>query len=334
MKENTTEKYQYMVAAICATFNQSSKIKNTLNGFCIQETDFPVLSMVIDDASTDGEPEVIRSFLNENFRTPFKEEETEDYQLICAYHKTNPNCFLEVVFLKYNHYNIKKSKVPYWSRLANAKYVAFCEGDDYWTDPHKLQKQTDYMEKNPDCVVCSTGYEVHDLSNSTVEDKTIKNDNGVIRFSIADWAKWPNMKTLTVMTKKSAYMNYFAEIGKYKNPKDIYFQYHILMQGNGIYICENMGVYNLNEGGVWSGLTDEEKLLWDYNSYKELYYKNDRDENVRRRYISYIGAIISRPQCEVNRGEMLVEFIKVIRRGEDILRLVRDISCFLLRKLF
>lgn len=333
MGEITTEKY--MVATICITFNQAQFIKDTLNGFAIQETSFPVVSLIVDDASTDGESAVIKSFMDANFNKPFIEDETDDYQLVCADHKINTNCRFVVIFLKNNHYSLKKDKLPYLMEwLKNTKYIAFCEGDDYWTKPNKLQKQVDYIEAHPGFVVCSTGYEDHYLSTSYVEDRTIKKDNGIIEFGIKDWTQWPNMKTLTMMVNKDIYMNYIRERKKYDNPKDIYLQYHILRQGKGIYICENMGVYNCNSGGVWSGLTNEEKLLWDYNSYKELYYKNDCEEYARRRLISYLGAVISYPNCKINRIEAIKEFVGLIRRGEDVLRLVRDISCFLLRKLF
>lgn len=146
---------EWMVWVSCFTFNQASYIEDAMNGFTMQETDFPFVCTIIDDSSTDGEQEVIKNYLNKNFdledRKVVLHEETNDYLLTFARHKTNLNCHFAVLYLKYNHYR-KKSKLQYiaqWSN--NAKYSAKCEGDDYWIHPQKLQKQVDYMESHPEC---------------------------------------------------------------------------------------------------------------------------------------------------------------------------------------
>lgn len=145
------KEYQYIVATQCFTFNHAPYIVDAMNGFVMQETSFPVITIIVDDASTDGEPEVIRQYLDEHFQTPYHEEETDDYFLICANHNTNPNCTFAVFLLKYNHYSIKKPKMTYLSKwLDNGKYHALCEGDDYWIDPMKLQKQVEFLESHPD----------------------------------------------------------------------------------------------------------------------------------------------------------------------------------------
>jgi len=126
-----------------------------MKGFAMQETSFPVITLIVDDASTDGEPDIIRKFLVDNFMKPFRQEETDDYHLLCASHKTNPNCTFVALFLKYNHYSIKKDKFAYLSEwLNNAKYYALCEGDDFWINPEKLQKQVDYLEQHENCALC------------------------------------------------------------------------------------------------------------------------------------------------------------------------------------
>lgn len=145
------QEYKYMVVTRCFTFNHASYIVDAMNGFTMQETTFPVITLIVDDASTDGEPEVIKEYLADHFQTPYRIEETDDYHLICTNHNTNPNCTFVVLLLKYNHYSIKKSKFPYLTEwLDNAKYHALCEGDDWWIDSGKLQKQVVAMEKNED----------------------------------------------------------------------------------------------------------------------------------------------------------------------------------------
>lgn len=143
----------------CSTYNQSAYITDAMNGFVMQQTNFPYVCTVIDDASTDGEQEVIRDYVTENFDitdvSATYEKEMDYGYVTYARHKTNTNCFFAVVFLKENHYSQKKSKLPYLKEWLDAvKYIALCEGDDYWTDPLKLQKQVDYLENHEDCCMC------------------------------------------------------------------------------------------------------------------------------------------------------------------------------------
>lgn len=145
----------FLVCVRCLTFNHTPFIEDTMNGFCMQQTTFPFVCTILDDCSTDGEQEVINNYLHEHFdledKTIVRNEETEDYTLTFARHKTNLNCFFAVLYLKYNHYSIKKNRKIYFKTWEDkTKYIALCEGDDYWIDPLKLQKQVDFMESHPD----------------------------------------------------------------------------------------------------------------------------------------------------------------------------------------
>lgn len=172
MEQNTEKVYKYKVCTRCITYNHAPYIEDAMNGFTMQETTFPVITLIIDDASTDGEPEVIRQYLSENFQEPYRTEETDDYNLICANHKTNENCIFVVFLLKYNHYSIKKPKMPYLSEwLDNSKYHALCEGDDYWTCSQKLQKQVDFLDRHPDFSLC--------FHNAIIDRKEQGKDNTV-----------------------------------------------------------------------------------------------------------------------------------------------------------
>lgn len=150
--------FKYLVRVRCMTFNHSAYIQQALDGFCFQETGFPFICTIIDDASTDGEQEVLLSYLQENFNLNdndiFRQEETDDYKMLLAQHKNNLNCFFAVFFLKYNHYSIQKPKWDYISEWDDVKYEAVCEGDDFWCSPKKLQLQADFMEKHPDHSLC------------------------------------------------------------------------------------------------------------------------------------------------------------------------------------
>ena len=138
------------------TFNHHAYIEDAMNGFCMQQTNFPFVCIIVDDASTDGEPEVIKKYFDVHFDLS-ESGETDDYVMTFGRHKTNENCYFAVLYLKYNHYSIKKSKEPYYVRWQdNAKYIALCEGDDYWIAKDKLQKQVDFLEKNKEYVLVYT----------------------------------------------------------------------------------------------------------------------------------------------------------------------------------
>lgn len=151
---------EFLVRVYCSTFNHASYIIDALNGFVMQQTIFPYLCVIIDDASTDGEQTVLQNYLNEHFdlhnETISYEKETDEFHLDFSQHKTNKNCYFAVFFLKQNHYSRKISKASYLAEWLDTRYYAICEGDDYWTDPLKLQKQVDYLESHADCTMCFT----------------------------------------------------------------------------------------------------------------------------------------------------------------------------------
>lgn len=161
LKNDQSQLVKPLVCVRSITYNHAPYIADAMNGFCMQKTSFPFVCAVIDDCSTDGEQEVISNYLHEHFdledQSVVRNEETDDYKLIYARHKENHNCFFVVLYLKYNHYSIGKSHlknqyIKEW--YDSAKYIALCEGDDYWTDPFKLQKQVEVMELHTECTIC------------------------------------------------------------------------------------------------------------------------------------------------------------------------------------
>lgn len=194
----------------CVTYNQALYIKDTLDGFCIQQTSFPFVCGIIDDASTDGEQEVIKQYLTEHFNLSDKSiarnEETDDYVRIFARHKDNKNCYFLVVLLKYNHYQLKKNKEQYVSDWINdSKYFAFCEGDDYWIDPVKLKKQVDFLDKNPDYGLVYTNH-----YNRQGDDIVKFSEKGLTTFE--ELLMSSGIGTLTSCFRTDLYLKYKEEI--------------------------------------------------------------------------------------------------------------------------
>lgn len=120
-----------LVSICCIAYNQEHFIRKCLDGFLMQDINFPFEIIIHDDASTDRTADIIREY------------EAKHPKIIKPIYQTE------------NQYSkLGRILVPFLFPLVKGKYVALCEGDDYWTDPLKLQKQVDFLEKNPDYSMC------------------------------------------------------------------------------------------------------------------------------------------------------------------------------------
>jgi len=119
-----------VVSICCVTFNHKEFIKEAIEGFLLQKTTFPIEIIIHDDASTDGTTEIIRSY-------------EKKFPLV-----------IKPIYQKENQWSKGKRITPIAISRAKGKYVALCEGDDYWTDPMKLQKQVDFLNGNCDFAGC------------------------------------------------------------------------------------------------------------------------------------------------------------------------------------
>lgn len=275
----------YMVCVKCLTFNQAQYVKDTLDGFCRQETSFPYVCIIVDDASTDGEQDVISNYLQANFDLTDKEtvweEDNDDFVLRYARHKKNVNCYFAVLFLKYNHYN-KKSKDPYIKEwIDNSRYIALCEGDDYWTDQYKLQKQVTFLESHGNYVLSCHRFSIFDTDKNVYEsdgyDTLFKGKKGVTFDKRYDY--WIT-KTLSLVYRTEA----VDEYDKYPGGKrDRVLVYFLLKNGMGYCFNDNMGVYRRSSTGVFGKKTNYQKALDRYRSARQL-YDYDRNSITRYRY--------------------------------------------------
>lgn len=164
---------KFLVNVRCWTFNQAKYITDSMNGFCMQQTNFPFVCCIVDDASTDGEQNVIEKYLLDNFdfseNSEAYKKETEYGFITYARHKNNRNCYFVVIFLKKNHFSKKKNKLPYLEEWRKpCKYEAICEGDDYWIDSLKLQKQVDAIESHVGATMVYTAFDTVNEENKKI----------------------------------------------------------------------------------------------------------------------------------------------------------------------
>lgn len=228
------EKEKPFVSIICDVFNHEKYIIDCLNGFAIQKTNFPFEILIHDDASTDNTQQLIKDFLNQH-----------------------PELIILPIFQKENQYS---KRIGIWEKFqmsrARGKYIALCEGDDYWTDEYKLQKQIDFLESHPEYVMCGHAHK------TTFDDKTFqehyasKEDYTIEDILTDSWS---------IMTASIVYRNHsftFPTWFKTIRNGDMGLQMLLATKGKIHFINEIMSVYRIHPGGISATLKPLSQACW------------------------------------------------------------------------
>lgn len=178
---------ELIVSVNCIAYNQKIFIKDCLEGFVMQKTTFRFEAIVHDDASTDGTADIIKEYAKEypEVIKPILEKENQ-------WSKNNGS--LEKIM----------------QEACTGKYIAFCEGDDYWIDPYKLQKEVDYLEAHPDCSLVYTkdwhwDEKISKFSEIYGHETNFKSMMGGIN----------EMPTPSIVIRRSKYLEYIRKVNPY-----------------------------------------------------------------------------------------------------------------------
>ena len=221
------------VSICCLTYNHEPYIKQCLEGFIEQETDFEFEVLIHDDASTDNTTNIIRE-----------------------YEKRYPN-MIKPIYQRENQFSKGiKPTVNYNFPRAQGKYIAMCEGDDYWTDPLKLQKQVDILEHNLDCIACHhwQSYSYFRDNEWVIEDAPFGEREGYLpkeKSTVKDiFANKLRIKTRTVMYRNIIDEEFFPDWFRNCDFGDVPLSMLMGRYGDFYFLDEVMAVYRQTNKGV------------------------------------------------------------------------------------
>lgn len=224
-----------LVSVFLIAYNEENYIEEALNSILRQKTDFDFEILCHDDASTDRTPQIIQKYAKEYPEVVIPLLQTEN-QI-----KKNINIVIEYLYPK-----------------ARGKYIAYCDGDDYWTDERKLQKQVDFLESHRDYSMCTHQFTF--LYEASGERKLSLCGRGEKDFVIEDFINWdakyvPQLGT--AMFIKNLAVNrpaLFQKIGGGRNSlrliSDVPLYIFLSLQGRVKYIPENMSVWRRRVTGT------------------------------------------------------------------------------------
>ena len=256
------------VAICCFTYNQSAYITDALKGFTMQQTNFPFVAVVVDDASTDGEQEMIKAFVDEHFdhseEKGFKQWETEDARWTFARHKANENCHMVAACLKRNLFKEPEKKNAVIKEWMDTKYIAICEGDDYWTDPLKLQKQVLFLENHPDFSMCFHGAEVR-VENSPGSQQ--KNGTNYSKIEDREYESTEFVSGWLVPTASIVYRPEYVDKFEVKHPERFAFGDIVLVlkcshTGKVFGMSDMMSVYRIQPNSITNNPQSVDSLVF------------------------------------------------------------------------
>ncbi|WP_316820073.1 glycosyltransferase family 2 protein [Pedobacter gandavensis] len=237
--------HEIMVSVSCLTYNHEQYIAQALEGFIMQKTNFKFEVLVGEDCSTDGTRKIVASY---------QEKYPEIIKMLTSEHN---------VGLKDNFNRIVKQ--------AKGKYMAMCEGDDFWTDPYKLQKQIDFLENNPDYIICCHYSKIINQEGDTL----YVHPNPVsLEFGYEDILQGNKDETFTatLIYRTSLDVTHMGTQDWYLKchaPDKFLKLYATAVTGKKIYVMpEVMSCYRKHVGGVWS-MVDPQiirgRMLSDFN---------------------------------------------------------------------
>ncbi len=229
------------------TYNHESFLSQAIESVLVQKTNFRFKLFIGEDFSTDQTRQICLDFKNKN---PDKIE--------LFLHNSNLGNFKNGIFMYERCFE------------SSAKYIALLEGDDYWSDENKLQKQVDYLESNPAYTFCGHSFKILNAETKTLIQTRMVMGNPV---KLKNALLGTPFHTSTIIFRNGfGFPNNFATAGV----GDFHLQCHLASKGYGYGFPEPMSVYRISKNGVWSRESELKQYfttlrlqLWAINQFKK-----------------------------------------------------------------
>ncbi len=274
------------VTIFCPTYNHVNFIAECIEGILNQCVSFPAELIIHDDASDDGTREVI-----EGYRTNFPNVVKVVQQPVNLWPRT-PKVLARVM-----------------EEFCRGKYVIICEGDDYWTDDYKLEKQVALLEQRPEYSACAHSYTV---IGTTSGGEVVHNPNGTSEVALPDLLIHNSLSTSSVLVKRDNFRAVLPPeldgclIGDW--PRWVF----AAANGPLYWIPEVMSVYRIHEASSWSSMMRLEQIVHVIRLFSKLY------PFVENEYWSHLDKSVGRQVSHF----LLLEYSA--SQLEDVLRTVRS----------
>lgn len=254
-----------MVTIRCITYNHKPYIRQCLEGFVMQNTNFRFEAIVHDDASTDGTAAIIREY-------------AEKYPDI-----------IKPIYETENQYSKHDGSLD---RIMDAhmhgKYIALCEGDDYWTDPLKLQKQVDFLENHPGYSMCFHNAVKYYENYNRIElfNHLDKNCDLTIHDAVHKWL----VPTASMLLRRSVCINYPTWVRKIYSG-DYTLILLAAMEGKIFYIHQIMSVYRINFEGMSASARMQGKNI--FMLQQKIYLLESFKDHVEREFCIEVESMLA-----------------------------------------
>lgn len=252
-----------MVSVFMVTYNHEKFIRQSLQSVIDQKTTFQIEVIIGEDCSTDGTKIIIEEF-----------EKLYPEIMKPIYHTTNVGGL--------------RNAYEFCYPLLKGKYIACLEGDDYWTDDYKLQKQIEFLEENPDFAICFHNSKIiYDEEPGKILYSNSQDQAEVSTFE--DLAKGEFIYTPTCIFRNDDFKKFPKKFQVYLNNYTL--DLHNAQFGKIMYINEIMSTYRVHRGGIWSMVPREKTLITQLPAYK--FYLNYFDNKYKKYFTTHLKNMTS-----------------------------------------
>ena len=253
-EQSWPEETQPVLCTTTYAFNHQAYIRECIDSILMQKTTFPVRICIHDDASTDQTAAIIREY-----------QEAYPGVIWAYFQKVNT----------FRHPDKIKLQSAYRSWMEAGKYIAMCEGDDYWLDPLKLQKQVQILEQNPDIFLCAHDVEiVHEGVSAPKRERFYDVPyEGDFLFDFNDYFTNHFFHTNSRVFRVPKDLALYHKLLKRPDSADILTNQWFLSMGKGYYSAEKMAFKRRNAAGMTNSAmyyNRDFRLLVRYNLVKDI----------------------------------------------------------------